>query len=104
MSSTAKRYGVPRRITDAILIELNCLQCDTFSRSSEAVFELSTRFAEPFKQASDVSEHERNEAERLMFLELTQGLSFVYTYPNESLSYFPFPQFAFGEIRPISPS
>jgi hypothetical protein len=47
-------------------------KCDTFSRSSEAVFELSTRFAEPFKQPEDVSQNERNEAERLMFLELTQ--------------------------------
>jgi hypothetical protein len=49
-------------------------QCDTFSRSSEAVFELSMRFADPFKLDKH-TEAERPEAERLMFLELTQGLS-----------------------------
>jgi len=48
-------------------------QCDTFSRSSDAVFELSTRFAEPFTQ-SGKSPETKLEAERLMFLELTQGL------------------------------
>jgi hypothetical protein len=47
-------------------------KCDTFSRSSDAVFELSMRFAEPFTQAEGVSEAEKLEAERLMFLELTQ--------------------------------
>lgn len=47
-------------------------QCDTFSRSSDAVFELSMRFAEPFTQSGKSSEA-RSEAERLMFLELTQG-------------------------------
>ena len=31
-------------------------KCDTFSRSSQAVFELSTRFVEPWKYA----EHEAN--------------------------------------------
>ena len=48
-------------------------QCDTFSRSSEAVFELSMRFAEPFKQSENITDQERTEAERLMFLELSQG-------------------------------
>lgn len=47
-------------------------QCDTFSRSSDAVFELSMRFAEPFTQAGK-SPEAKLEAERLMFLELTQG-------------------------------
>ncbi|EIW86973.1 DUF89-domain-containing protein [Coniophora puteana RWD-64-598 SS2] len=47
-------------------------KCDTFSRSADAVFELSMRFAEPFKQAENLSDAERAEAERLMFLELTQ--------------------------------
>ncbi|KAH9982959.1 DUF89-domain-containing protein [Lactifluus volemus] len=46
-------------------------KCDTFSRSSDAVFELSMRFAEPFTQ-SGKSPEARSEAERLMFLELTQ--------------------------------
>ncbi|KAG6873219.1 hypothetical protein C0995_001573 [Termitomyces sp. Mi166 len=47
-------------------------KCDTFSRSADAVFELSTRFAEPFKLSDALSPEERLEAERLMFLELTQ--------------------------------
>jgi len=37
------------------------------------------RFAEPFKLSSNLSEHERYDAERLMFLELTQGLWFLCT-------------------------
>ena len=49
-------------------------QCDTFSRSSDAVFELSTRFVEPFKHKEGLSEAEKLEAERLMFLELTQSM------------------------------
>ncbi|KIK95348.1 hypothetical protein PAXRUDRAFT_827110 [Paxillus rubicundulus Ve08.2h10] len=47
-------------------------KCDTFSRSSDAVFELSMRFAEPFRQSETISDEEKAEAERLMFLELTQ--------------------------------
>ncbi|KAF9270715.1 DUF89-domain-containing protein [Marasmius fiardii PR-910] len=47
-------------------------KCDTFSRSAEAVFELSMRFAEPFTLAENLSAEEKIEAERLMFLELTQ--------------------------------
>ncbi|KAK7058503.1 Hairy/enhancer-of-split with YRPW motif protein 2 [Paramarasmius palmivorus] len=50
-------------------------KCDTFSRSSEAVFELSMRFAEPFTLTENLSADEKLEAERLMFLELTQGES-----------------------------
>ncbi|KAF8481892.1 hypothetical protein DFH94DRAFT_793144 [Russula ochroleuca] len=46
-------------------------KCDTFSRSSDAVFELSMRFAEPFAQSTKAPEA-KLEAERLMFLELTQ--------------------------------
>lgn len=45
-------------------------ECDTFSRSSDAVFELSLRFAEPFKH--DLDESKQLEAKRLMFHELTQ--------------------------------
>ncbi|GAA5824717.1 hypothetical protein JCM5353_004420 [Sporobolomyces roseus] len=45
-------------------------KCDTFSRSSDAVFELSLRFAEPFKH--DLDESKQLEAKRLMFHELTQ--------------------------------
>ncbi|EIN13873.1 DUF89-domain-containing protein [Punctularia strigosozonata HHB-11173 SS5] len=47
-------------------------KCDTFSRSSDAVFELSTRFAEPFKLKDGLSDDERLETMKLMFLELTQ--------------------------------
>lgn len=48
-------------------------KCDTFSRSSEAVFELSTRFVEPFVHVTGRTEEQKVEKERLMFLELTQG-------------------------------
>lgn len=51
-------------------------KCDTFSRSSDAVFELSMRFAEPFKGVASTPTSplpvDPAEAERLMFLELTQ--------------------------------
>ncbi|KAK0233811.1 hypothetical protein IW262DRAFT_1258417 [Armillaria fumosa] len=47
-------------------------KCDTFSRSSEAVFELSMRFAEPFVLSENLTAAEKLEAERHMFLELTQ--------------------------------
>ncbi|KAF5366952.1 hypothetical protein D9757_010852 [Collybiopsis confluens] len=49
-------------------------KCDTFSRSADAVFELSLRFAEPFIRPSDPNDTpDKNlEAERLMFHELTQ--------------------------------
>ncbi|CAL1694509.1 unnamed protein product [Somion occarium] len=47
-------------------------KCDTFSRSSDAVFELSTRFAEPFQHKKHLSDNEKLDAERLMFMELTQ--------------------------------
>ncbi|KAI9057000.1 DUF89-domain-containing protein [Trametes sanguinea] len=47
-------------------------KCDTFSRSHDAVFELSMRFAEPFKLKDGLSIEEKTEAERLMFIELTQ--------------------------------
>jgi damage-control phosphatase, subfamily III len=46
-------------------------KCDTFSRSSEAVFELSTRFVEPFIHTDTDAGKEK---ERLMFLELAQGM------------------------------
>ncbi|KAF9074913.1 hypothetical protein BDP27DRAFT_1380982 [Rhodocollybia butyracea] len=55
-------------------------KCDTFSRSSDAVFELSQRFAEPFTISENLSAEGKLEAERLMFLELTQGLSSVLKY------------------------
>ncbi|PSR71076.1 hypothetical protein PHLCEN_2v13045 [Hermanssonia centrifuga] len=47
-------------------------KCDTFSRSTDAVFELSMRFVEPFKHAPNLTDNEQLEKERLMFMELTQ--------------------------------
>lgn len=47
-------------------------KCDTFSRSSTAVFELSTRFAEPFHHTPGATEAEKLQAAKLVFHELTQ--------------------------------
>jgi len=47
-------------------------KCDTFARSSTAVFELSTRFGDLFKYADGSDEGAKNEARRLLFHELTQ--------------------------------
>ncbi|KZT54779.1 DUF89-domain-containing protein [Calocera cornea HHB12733] len=47
-------------------------KCDTFSRSSKAVFELSMRFSKPWKQVDGLSASQQQEAVRLMFHELTQ--------------------------------
>lgn len=47
-------------------------KCDTFARSSEAVFELSTRFAAPFTQAEGLSPEDVEKGRRAIFLELTQ--------------------------------
>ena len=48
-------------------------QCDTFSRSSTAVFELSTRFGDLFKYEEGADEATKESARKLLFLELTQG-------------------------------
>ncbi|GAA6039332.1 hypothetical protein JCM8097_002801 [Rhodosporidiobolus ruineniae] len=47
-------------------------KCDTFSRSSDAVFELSLRFAKAFKMDEKLNKEEQLEAKRLLFHELTQ--------------------------------
>ena len=47
-------------------------ECDTFSRLSDAVFELSLRFAKPWEQDKSLSQEQALEAKRLMFHELTQ--------------------------------
>lgn len=47
-------------------------KCETFSRSSQAVFELSTRFATPFHQPQGASAEELLKAKQLLFKELTQ--------------------------------
>jgi len=47
-------------------------KCDTFARSSDAVFELSTRFAQPWKIPEGLSEEAVEAARRAIFLELTQ--------------------------------
>lgn len=50
-------------------------KCDTFSRSQEAVLELSMRFAEVGWPTAGVDEQMVSDKERLMFLELTQSPS-----------------------------
>lgn len=47
-------------------------KCDTFSRSADAVFELSSRFVIPFTTDLDLTPEAQLDAERLMFHELTQ--------------------------------
>ncbi|CAD6889901.1 unnamed protein product [Tilletia controversa] len=47
-------------------------KCDTFSRSGTAVFELSTRFAEPFSYPAEATDEEKTLARKLLFHELTQ--------------------------------
>lgn len=49
------------------------MKCDTFSRSQDAVFELSMRFAEVNQLPAGFDEQTAAEKERLMFLELTQS-------------------------------
>ena len=57
-------------------MRLNCLtKCDTFSRSQEAVFELSMRFAEVNQLPAELDEQTTAEKEHLMFHELTQSPS-----------------------------
>jgi hypothetical protein len=48
-------------------------KCDTFSRSNQAVFELSQRFSSPHKHDEGISEAAKLEKNKLIFLELTQG-------------------------------
>lgn len=48
-------------------------KCDTFSRSSQAVFELSSRFSKPFGYEEKMDDDMKVERRRLTFLELTQG-------------------------------
>ncbi len=47
-------------------------KCDTFSRSSQAVFELCTRFAEPFVHEPGATREEKQKARQLLFHELAQ--------------------------------
>lgn len=48
-------------------------KCDTFSRSNQAVFELSQRFSQPHVHEPGLSEAAKLEKNKLIFLELTQG-------------------------------
>lgn len=50
-------------------------KCDTFSRSNQAVFELSQRFSNPHTHEEGLSEEAKLEKNKLIFLELTQGKS-----------------------------
>lgn len=47
-------------------------KCETFSRSSEAVFELATRFAAPYEPDTTLSADKQLDLKRLLFHELTQ--------------------------------
>ncbi|KDE05895.1 hypothetical protein MVLG_03708 [Microbotryum lychnidis-dioicae p1A1 Lamole] len=47
-------------------------KCETFSRSGEAVFELSTRFADPYVIDEKLSAEDQLKAKKLIFHELTQ--------------------------------
>lgn len=47
-------------------------KCDTFARSGTAVFELSSRFAEPHEPDASLSPEEAQKVKELLFLELTQ--------------------------------
>ena len=59
-----------------LFMELNrSTKCDTFSRSKDAVFELSMRFAEIGQLPTELDEQMTAEKERLMFHELTQSPS-----------------------------
>lgn len=63
-----------RLFEDAFGVTLTLfIQCDTFARSEDAVFELSMRFAESWKLPEGSSEEQRTERQRLMFQELSQG-------------------------------
>lgn len=53
-------------------------KCDTFSRSNQAVFELSQRFSEPQSIDANLSEQEQLEKKKLLFLELTQGECYIW--------------------------
>lgn len=56
----------------SLILIPHATQCDTFSRSAQAVFELSTRFAAPFTQKEGATDGEKQAANKLMFHELTQ--------------------------------
>ncbi|SCV72968.1 BQ2448_6893 [Microbotryum intermedium] len=47
-------------------------KCETFSRSGDAVFELSTRFADPYVIDEKLSAEDQLKAKKLIFHELTQ--------------------------------
>lgn len=47
-------------------------KCDTFARSSDAVFELSTRFATPWAQSTELNEEQKEVAKKAVFKEMTQ--------------------------------
>jgi hypothetical protein len=81
--------SVSSGVTTTSIIDIRCArlchllilgQCDTSSRSKDAVFELTLRFADPFKILERLSHTEELEAERLMFLELSQGQKTVYHF------------------------
>lgn len=52
-------------------------KCETFSRSSDAVFELATRFAAPYEPDTSLPADKQLDAKRLLFHELTQVGKFL---------------------------
>ena len=69
-----------------IVIFKRVFQCDTFSRSSDAVFELSMRFAEPHLPDIANKQLDRVETNRLLFMELSQSKSEILNHPERSHS------------------
>ena len=72
MSSSDKVGSPQSKAQDERGTDRNFVECDTFARSSDAVFELSTRFAEPYVVEQIGSAQEQADRKKLLFLELTQ--------------------------------
>jgi hypothetical protein len=68
---TSPRLASPRLHPDVFFRQ----KCDTFARSSDAVFELASRFAAPFKFPENVGQDEKLTIKKTLFRELTQGES-----------------------------
>lgn len=75
-------------------------KCDTFSRSSQAVFELSTRFSQHNPHSDELSETVKTDKDKLIFHELTQSQRSNFVSQIEGLTW---PQSASGAILLIYP-
>lgn len=66
-------FSAPSRALElAGLTRVGGAECETFSRSGDAVFELSMRFADPNILDAKLTGEKRLEAKKLLFHELTQ--------------------------------